>query len=262
MSSRARFVALLGFFGLLCTGTVGAAAPSVPRAIVLSADRLTVVTVMKSYVAWRINLPTAGHVKVTLLGAQTGSGAMMLDDEGGAGGGASLTNVGTDGIGVHEDPHPDAGLGSTFLGSGVHLLVVIIGSGTVPAGVEVIRVKAPRGTTVLNVTSGPAFDLAESNFASGGDTVVRTPLVAAASVHGSVRKRIAHRLFGYFWGFPPTTKASFVDPSGTNQIVGPTGWWWNDAPPGSYTLHIDEELSPTVNPYPGMQALFADVRLP
>jgi hypothetical protein len=241
---------------------VGRAAISAPRTITLSADRLTAVAVLKSYVAWKLSLPKAGFVKVTPVGVHTGSGMAMLTDDGGSAGGSSLTNGGIDGIGAHEDPHPDFGLGGTLMEAGIHRLVVIIGGGTVPAGVEVLRVTGPKGMKALNVTTGPAIDLAESNFTNDGGYALRTPVLAAASAHGSVTKRITHRLYGFFWVNPETTSGSFVDPSGAAQSVPLGGWWWHGAAPGSYTLHIDEELPPTLEPVPGMQALFADVRLP
>jgi hypothetical protein len=241
---------------------VGRAAPNVPRTITLSADRLTAVTVLKTYVAWKLSLPKAGFVEVIPVGVHTGSGMAMLTDDGGAAGGSSLTNGGIDGTGAHEDPHPDLGLGGTLMEAGIHRLVVIIGGGTIPAGVEVLRVTGPKGMKALNVTSGPAIDLAESNFTNEGGYALRTPFLAAASAHGSVTKRITHRLYGFFWVNQETTSGSFIAPSGAAQVVPPAGWWWHGAAPGRYTLHIDEELPPTLEPVPGMQALFADVRLP
>jgi hypothetical protein len=259
---RALLVAVLSVVVLIGAGSIGAALPAAPHAI-LSSDRLTAITQGKAYVAWRIDMPTEGFLAVDLLGVQTGSGLMFTAANGsGFGGGSSATNAGTHGVGAHEDPHVDGGGGGMLLPSGVHVVVLIMGSGTVPVGLDVVRLTPPPDATVINVTSGPAFDLAASNFTSDGSTVVSTPLVAAGQVRGSVRKDIQHSLFGFFVSYRPTLTASFVDPGGTTTVVPQFGWRWLGAEPGTYTLRLDGKVPASLNPQSVMQALFADVRIP
>ena len=260
MRNRLAIAVLLALAIIGGPTSIGAAPP--PRAIMLSSDRFTALVLLKSYLAWRIDVPTGGFVTVHPLGVQTGSGIFMFTDEGSVGGGVSMMNAGANGVGVHGEPHVDTGYAGVMLQPGVHRVIVIIGGGTVPANVETLRLEAPAGSTVLNVTSGPAVDLADSNFTSDGGLVARSPVASFASIHGSVRQRIKNRLVGWFVGNPQTTTVSFTDPSGSTRVAPPHGWVWFDDSPGTYTLRVDEEMPPTLNPSYGVRAVLADVRMP
>ncbi|TML75012.1 MAG: hypothetical protein E6G04_12975 [Actinobacteria bacterium] len=185
-----------------------------------------------SWAAWRINVPVAGFVDFTVLGANTGNGIMAFTDGGGGGSG--------------------------------YPVVQAAAGGTVPAGFATVTITAPAGTTVLGFNSGPALDLTDANFASGGGVVVGTPVVSTESIHGSVQENFQHGLFGWFYAFPGGAHITYDDRSGVNHSTEVENFSWFNAATGSYVFHADATVPLGPDPASGahIHAVLADVQLP
>ena len=217
-----------------------------------------------SWAAWRINVPVAGFVDFTVLGANTGNGIMAFTDGGGGGSGYPVVQAAAGKVGLHEGVAIEGGDTGAAVAPGIHWAVAIVGGGTVPAGFATVTITAPAGTTVLGFNSGPALDLTDANFASGGGVVVGTPVVSTESIHGSVQENFQHGLFGWFYAFPGGAHITYDDPSGVNHSTEVENFSWFNAAPGSYVFHADATVPLGPDPASGahIHAVLADVQLP
>jgi hypothetical protein len=252
---------------LECLALVGSSAHAVtrPGAITIPSNGLTAVVVSKSYAAWRIHLTQAASIPITIVDAHTGDGSIAwVQGAGGGGLGYANLQVGFNGIGLHEALGVGAGGSNGDIAQpGDYWAVAIVGGGTVPAGAAFVRFKTPPGSTVLGFTSGPAIDLTDANFTSGGGKVLVTPVMTAYHAHGSVRKTFTHGLNGLFVGFNPA-HISYTDPGGNGHVTDVETFFWFDSAPGTYSFHIDEDvpLTQEVLGGPNSFALLADIQLP
>ena len=239
-------------------------AGSAARAVALPTDPLTAVITAGSWAAWRINVPVAGFVDFTILGANTGNAFVAFVDGGGGGGGYPVVQAAVGQAGFHEGVAIEGGDTGAAVAPGIHWAVAIVGGGTVPAGLATVKITAPAGTAVLGFNSGPALDLTDANFASGGDVVVGTPVVTNESIHGSVQANFQHGLFGWFYAFPGGAHISYDDPFGVNHSTEVEEFAWFNATAGSYVFHADATVPFGPDPASGahIRAVLADVQLP
>jgi hypothetical protein len=239
-------------------------AGTVPRAVALPTDPLTAMITAGSWAAWRINVPVAGQIDFTVLGTNTGTGYMTFVDGGGGGGGYPVVQAAAGRVGLHEGLAVEGGVGGAMVAQGVHWAVAIVGGGTAPVGLATVSMTAPAGTEVLGFNSGPALDLTDANFASGGGLVVGTPVASVESIHGSVRANFQHALFGWFYAYPSGVHITYDDPYGVNHSTDVETFSWFNAVPGSYVFHADATVPLGPDPAEGdhVQALLADVQLP
>ena len=230
----------------------------------LPTDPLTAVITAGSWAAWRINVPVAGPVDFSILGANTGTGYSAFVDGGGGGGGYPVVQAAIGKVGFHEGLAIEGADSGAPVAPGLHWAVVIVGGGTAPAGLATVAITAPAGTTVQGFNSGPALDLTDANFASGGGFVVGTPVVSTESIHGSVQVNFQHALFGYFYAFPGGAHITYDDPFGVNHSTDVEDFSWFNAAAGSYVFHADSTVPFGQDPAEGdhIQALLADVQLP
>ena len=248
-------------------GLVGLNAQALTRPGAVPTKGLITVVAAKSYAVWRLWIPRPGYVTFTFAGVTDGS----ADDAfiggagggGGSGGGYSVIQAASNGVGAHLGLAIHLGGGTTYLyQAGTYWAVALIGGGTVPLGASIVKLKAPKGTTVKAFASGPAIELTDANFTSGGGHVVGSIAAGTASVHGSVKHAFKHGLFGLLFT-NPGAEASYTDPNGTTSDVVGSVFWFNAAR-GTWTFHTDYDEPLEQRDYWGsnVTALLADIKLP